>query len=100
MEGKSIVKKRKNTIFNIEKRRYNYIVKLKKIMTMKKSLFIAMFGMLFLVACSNKSKQAEAVEEETATEQVQEETNEVIEEAVEEVADSASIETETEEVAQ
>lgn len=66
---------------------------------MKKSLFIAMFGMLFLVACSNnKNKPAEAVEEETAIEQVQEEANEVIEEAVEEVADSAAVE--TEEVAQ
>ena len=45
-----------------------------------------------------KNKPAEAVEEETAIEQVQEEANEVIEEAVEEVVDSAAVE--TEEVAQ
>ena len=39
---------------------------------MKKTLFIALFGMLFLVACNSQNKSKEAVETDEATEQVQE----------------------------
>lgn len=47
----------------------------KKIIIMKKLLFIALFGILFLVGCSNQNKAKEATTEE-ATEQVEGDINE------------------------
>jgi ornithine carbamoyltransferase len=53
---------------------------------MKKTLFIALFGMLFLVACSSQNKQKEAAVEE-ATEVI-EATEEAVEEVVEEAEEA------------
>lgn len=54
---------------------------------MKKTLFIALFGMLFLVACSSQNKQKEAAVEE-ATEVIEAAEEEAVEEVVEEAEEA------------
>jgi PBP1b-binding outer membrane lipoprotein LpoB len=57
---------------------------------MKKVLFIALFGILFLVGCSNQKKSTEAASEE-ASEQLYEASDDVNEEAVEAIDDSGEM---------